>query len=190
MDKQNSVNPVQSNSTQWIVIGIGILIVVLGVWWLTSRKASAPSTQTATTTTSNSVTSAATPNTKPTAGTMTVTSIPSADTSSSGGISAGANGETVSVDDQLAGSSVTVSANITRPTWVAVKDANGWVLGAARFNTPIKNATIPLLRATNAGINYYVVLFADDGDNMFDIHKDRIIVDPTGNPINRSFNAQ
>ncbi len=99
----------------------------------------------------------------------------------------------VTVGDQSAGSVVTLTT-MTTPAdagWIVVRDyengAAGRILGAARFNEAegLTPASVNLLRATEAGKNYQVVFFGDNGDKVFDLDDDAEI---TG--ISGTFSAQ
>lgn len=102
----------------------------------------------------------------------------------------------VSVSDQSAGSYVIVdSVDVPAPgVWVAVKEMRGSdlgnVLGANRVLGPAKNVTVNLLRDTLPGQRYAVVLYRDDGDEEFDVHKDSVYVDwDSGKSIAEFFTA-
>lgn len=80
----------------------------------------------------------------------------------------------VAVSNQPAGNSVAIdSLTVPAPgAWVAVREVNGTdlgnVLGAVRIGGPRSNFSIPLLRATEPGQRYAVVLYRDDGSGVFD----------------------
>jgi len=156
-------------TVQWAAIGIGLLLIIVGAWWTLTQKRS-----------SEAIVSAPTENSTVTE-TATATSKPTAS----------ASGEKVVAEDQGAGGSVKVaSVSLTKTSWVAVKDAKGWVLGAARLGAGShSNVTVPLLRATTAGINYYVVIFVDDGDNVFDHKKDAVLTNAAGTALFDNFYA-
>ncbi|MEK7107095.1 MAG: hypothetical protein AAB899_02810 [Patescibacteria group bacterium] len=101
------------------------------------------------------------------------------------------NGESVSVKDQLAGFEVQVaSLALTEIGWVGIRDKDGRVLGAGRFEAgSFKNVNIPLLRATVAGESYQVLLYVDDGDKKFDLHKDILISGPNRGVAGTNFRA-
>jgi hypothetical protein len=89
-------------------------------------------------------------------------------------------GEEVSADDQPAGDTVrVVEARLSRVSWVAVRD-DVRIYGARRLD-PVGNGQtfndveVPLLRNTEAGRTYSVVVYADDGDGVFDFKKDSLI---------------
>lgn len=86
-----------------------------------------------------------------------------------------ARGESVSVSDQPAGETVLVDAiSITSPSWVVVRE-EGWILGARRVDESGSEISVPLLRATEAGGSYEVVIYIDDGDRQFDHLKDMLV---------------
>src|SRR3989338_15779 len=101
------------------------------------------------------------------------------------------NGESVSVRDQLAGSEVQVaSLALTEMGWVGVRDNDGRVLGAGRFEAgSYKNVNVFLLRATVAGGSYQGLFYVDDGDKEFDLHKDILISGPNGGVAGTNFKA-
>ena len=69
------------------------------------------------------------------------------------------------------------SVTLTERGWVAVQDSNGWILGAARLEAGSHpDVEIPLLRATKAGESYKVLVYVDDGDSTFDLHKDMMVM--------------
>ena len=103
-----------------------------------------------------------------------------------------AAGESVTAGDQKAGQSVMVdSVSAEHLTWVAVRDSKGWVLGAARVEAGAHNdLSVPLLRATAAGGDYEVVLYVDDGDKLFDLHKDTLITNTNDGAVSATFVAK
>lgn len=102
-----------------------------------------------------------------------------------------AGGESVEVEDQRAGMEVKVSSlALSEMGWVGVRDSDGRVLGAGRFEAgSYKNVAVPLLRATVAGDAYQVLLYADDGDREFDLHKDILITDTNDDVGGTNFKA-
>ncbi|MCR4325293.1 MAG: hypothetical protein NUV59_00615 [Patescibacteria group bacterium] len=103
------------------------------------------------------------------------------------------SGEQVSVAAQPAGSSVAVaSATLSQPGWVAVRDASGRTLGAAWFDAGTHtDISVPLLRATEAGQNYQVLLYVDSGEgHRFDLHQDILITNADGSVAGTTFSAQ
>ncbi|MEK7601551.1 MAG: hypothetical protein AAB480_03420 [Patescibacteria group bacterium] len=100
-------------------------------------------------------------------------------------------GEAVTVRDQAAGASVAVaSVTLNEMGWVAVRDEGGRVLGAARFDAGTWNdVSVPLLRATAAAGSYQVLLYIDDGDKQYDLHKDILIMGANGGVAGTTFTA-
>jgi len=88
--------------------------------------------------------------------------------------------------DQKAGVAVTVSEiNIPTTSWVAIReDKNGelsWILGARKLPTGVhKDVYVPLQRATVSGKLYHVVIYEDDGDNLFDYKADTLVSSEKG----------
>lgn len=101
-------------------------------------------------------------------------------------------GSAVSVADQSAGDSVAVaSATLPQTGWIAVRDEDGRILGAARFNAGTHTAVqVPLLRATVAGQHYQALLYVDDGDRAFDLHKDTLLSNADGTIAGTTFAAR
>jgi hypothetical protein len=98
------------------------------------------------------------------------------------------------VESQTAGGSVMVaSVTSEQDGWVvAHTEKNGEVgaiIAARRINAgTTQNVEIDLLGAqTQAGNNYYVVLYNDDGDKKFDYKKDFPLKDAQGNVIATKF---
>ena len=95
----------------------------------------------------------------------------------------GSMGETVTISNQPAGRSVTISdMTIARKSWVAVKDTSGSILGAALFAAGTTSGTVPLLRATRAGERYEALIYVDNGDKMFNLRKDLLVSAADGSP--------
>lgn len=105
-----------------------------------------------------------------------------------------AKGEnTLVVNSQPAGSFVILSMiAIETSGWVAVREAvnetPGVILGAARFDAGnYFGEKIKLLRDTQEGGNYMVVLHADNGDKEFDFKTEVPVKDSAGNLIAEEF---
>lgn len=148
------------NFNNQIIIGGIVVIVLLFIgWWLTTKPATGPT---------------GTENTSSSEGTST---------------SVGLGGESVSAKDQAPGMSVAIeSVTLAQTGWVAIRDDNGRVLGAARFDAgTYKGVSVPLLRATVANGSYQVLLYADDGDKQFDLHKDILISSEAGGVLGTTF---
>lgn len=101
-----------------------------------------------------------------------------------------------SVGDQSAGTSVSLG-DIDYPTtggWIVVHDdvngSLGNALGAARFDTAVglNPQTVSLLRATTAGNDYHVVFYSENGDRMFDIREDAVLMQD-GEMLSTTFTA-
>ena len=145
----------KSNNTRAIIGAVVVVVVLLAVWLLFARSAG----------NGNTVTDTETPS----------ESTPTGDNLNPSMVS---TGEAVTVRDQAAGASVAVaSVTLNQMGWVAVRDENGRVLGAARFEAgTMSDVSVPLLRATTASSSYQVLLYIDDGDREFDLHKDILIM--------------
>ena len=103
-----------------------------------------------------------------------------------------ASGESITVADQPAGMQVKI-ASVTLPElgWVAVRDNNGRVLGAGRFDAGTNNnVAVELLRGTVAGEKYQVLLYIDDGDMQYDLHKDSLVMNADASVAGTMFSAQ
>ena len=103
-------------------------------------------------------------------------------------------GYSFSVADQSAGGVVYVSQLVfTEESWIAVREDNngelGNVLGAHRYSAGKHNGSIELLRNTEPGKTYYVVIYVDDGDKKFDHKKDVLLVDNLGDVTAAIFRA-
>jgi hypothetical protein len=104
----------------------------------------------------------------------------------------------ISVADQAAGTSTVVAWVAVPPpgVWVAVEDLRedgtlGNVLGAERVGGPRSDVVVPLLRATIPGVRYAVVLYRDDGDDVFELGADSVYVDfDTGEPAEAAFRTR
>lgn len=100
-----------------------------------------------------------------------------------------------SAEAQTAGNVVIVhNVSANRVTWVAVRENNdgalGNILGARRIEAGNnQNVTVELLRPTTAENEYFVVLFEDNGDMMFD-HRTDFQVVKEGEVLAASFSAQ
>src|SRR5262249_16627222 len=103
-----------------------------------------------------------------------------------------ASGETVTVNDQTAGASVTVAdLTLMKPSWVVIRDTKGWALGAEWFYGSGKDLSISLLRNTVAGQTYQAVIYIDNGNKKFDLHcGDTLVTDSQGAPVSSTFTAK
>ncbi len=96
------------------------------------------------------------------------------------------DGYSFSVVDQSAGGVVYVSSlTFPKESWIAVREDNdgvmGNILGARRYPTGEHTGAIELLRDTQAGQTYYVVIYIDDGDKDFDHKKETLLINSEGN---------
>lgn len=102
----------------------------------------------------------------------------------------------ITVSNQDAGTSVLVSAaSLDADGWVVIhEERNGVIgnaLGAARTDAgEHTNVIVPLLRATQAGLRYWVVLYGDNGDREFHLSDDFPFRESAGEPVISSFQAQ
>ena len=104
---------------------------------------------------------------------------------------ASAENDTISADDQPAGSSVAVAVKLEKGAWVAVhEDADGKpgkILGAQLFPAGTHLGKIDLLRATSAAKKYYAMLHSDSGDHTFDATADAPVKNAAGDAIMHAF---
>ncbi|MDP3988812.1 MAG: hypothetical protein Q8P93_01095 [bacterium] len=101
----------------------------------------------------------------------------------------------VEVRDQLAGEMVTVSSvAVTGSTWVAIHadrdGAPGNVFGARRIETNASGVEVSLLRSTERGMKYYILLQEDNGNGKYDLYSDAEIISQDGLLIFDSFIAK
>lgn len=147
------------NKNNWIIIGVVVIVLILAGWLLMRGGSHSPVVgdvnATSTATSSDTVADA---------------------TQKTGIVGTSNEGESISVDSQDAGLSVAVaSMHLTRPSWVAIKDANGWILGAGWFAANATSGTVPLLRGTTPGQTYTALIYVDNGDKAFDFHIDALV---------------
>jgi hypothetical protein len=167
-----------------VIAGIVAVLLIIGAWYLGTIFKSGPLMGTHATSTATTSGSAA----GNTSGTGSITGTV---TSPNSGGTVTVGGEAVSVGDQPAGSFVSVtSVSVAKTGWVAVRDASGHVLGAARVEAGTHEAVqVPLLRNIAAGQKYQVLLYTDDGDKKFDLHKDTLVMNADGTVAGASFSA-
>jgi hypothetical protein len=174
-----------SERTYQIIIGVLVLIIIIGGWFMFARSSTSlfSGVNSATTTSSGS----------DSANVATSTSAaPAASSAQMTQATTAGSGESVEVYDQAAGKKVAVqSLTLNQPSWVAVRDASGRILGAGWFPAGTqKNVSVSLLRATAAGQRYQVLLYADDGDRKFDLHKDTLLTEADGSVAGTTFTAK
>jgi hypothetical protein len=169
-----------AETKQWWITGGIVAVLVLLLWWGVTHKrpasAAIGTADTVATTTGEKTAldvTAPAPTVRPTTA------------------SAIASGETVTIDDQPAGETVALSqATLKAPSWIAVRDTAGRVLGAHWFATSVENQTFSLLRATKAGEVYQAVIYVDNGDKKFDLHADTLLTSSEDAPVSSTFRAQ
>ncbi len=169
-----------SERTYQISIGVLVLVILVGGWWAFDKKG-LPIKGDATTL-SEAVSQNSDAAADATSGTRPVT--PAA--------SVAVSGDAVSVQDQSAGDTVRVdSATLPHMGWVAVRDGDGRVLGAARLEAGAHTTVqVELLRATETGERYQILLYVDDGDKAFDLHKDTLLMNADGSVSGAAFTAR
>jgi hypothetical protein len=180
-------------TTNWIIAGIVALMVIIGGGWLIARdRAGVIGGSTATSTDEMAEVADASTETTVAAPPGMPVAMPSPSPAAAEAPTTPASGENVTVEDQAAGNTVVVSeVNIKRPSWIAVRDTRGWYPGAKWLNASEKNVTIGLLRNTEAGKTYEVVIFIDDGDKQFSLHGgDMLVTSTQGAPVSSTFTAQ
>jgi hypothetical protein len=180
-EQPSNVDPNNNIVRNWL-IGIGVaLFVIVGITFALHRKETLAPLMAgveASTTSSTSTTNAP--------GTTGILSNASPNTQTTSSM-----GETVYAIDQKAGYSVTIdSMSLTRKSWVAIKDTKGYILGAGLFQMGATTGEVPLLRATKAGERYEVLIYVDDSNKTFDLHKDMLVVAADGSPVGSAFNAK
>lgn len=102
----------------------------------------------------------------------------------------------VTVEDQAAGGVVTLAA-LTMPIksgWIVVHEVNADgslanILGASRYGEVegLKPMTVELLRKTEAGKTYKVVVYSENGDRVFDKKEDVPVSVDGGSHIEDAF---
>ena len=81
-------------------------------------------------------------------------------------------------------------ASLVQIGWIAVRDGNGRTLGAGRFEPGVHaDVEVPLLRTTEAGQSYQALIYVDDGDKEFDLHKDILVTKDDGSVAGDIFSA-
>ncbi|OGG58009.1 hypothetical protein A2853_00745 [Candidatus Kaiserbacteria bacterium RIFCSPHIGHO2_01_FULL_55_17] len=173
-----------NDNSNRIIAGIVIALVFIGGWWLIARNASTGDATDGETASEVENATGAIP------GQVNEGAIlgPIAEDTP---IIAASN-ESIDVADQPAGMGVKVrSATLVQVGWIAVRDANGRTLGAGRFEPGTHaDVEVSLLRATEAGQSYQALIYVDDGDKAFDLHKDILVTGPDGSVAGDVFSAQ
>jgi hypothetical protein len=137
----------QKDTTNYIVGGVVVIIIILLGGLLITRK-HAPSQSLGAKATS--------------------TTTMASDTIHMGG------SDTLTIADQKAGKSVKIMAmEIGKSSWVAIKEvSSGHILGAAWFPAGATSGEVSLLRTTVKDGKYEGIVYEDNGDKQFDMHKD------------------
>ncbi len=174
----------KNERTYQVIIGALVFVILVGGWYVLTKKESGTTIEEAA-------------GTVPTGETVSpsdaaVSSAVSGNASSNTESTKMAAGEAITVADQSAGENVTVaSLTLNQPGWVAVRDENGRTLGAGWFAAgALSDVVVPLLRATEAGQRYQVLLYADDGDKAFDLHKDTLITNSDKSVAGTTFSTK
>lgn len=166
-----------NDRTNQIIVGVGIVILFIGAWYVGRMQTKGPAG------------SAASSSMAADSGSVADTASRTKDT----GItpSTAITNESVTVVDQPAGGVVKItSVTLAQLGWVAVRDSNGRVLGAGRFEAGTsKNVVVELLRNTVARQKYQVLLYVDDGDKLFDLHKDSLVMNADASVAGAVFTA-
>lgn len=150
--------PTIENRTYAVAAAVVVLVLIAaGLFWARANRAPASDIPAKTATTTSATTTA------------------SAIIDERQATVAAAAGESVSADTQSAGPTVRASFALTRDSWVAVQDGKGGVLGASRFAAGTTSGIIELLRPTVPGETYTVVIYADNGNRVFDLYTDELI---------------
>ena len=101
----------------------------------------------------------------------------------------------LAVVDQASGMSVQVgNVEFAVPGWVVVHETEGGhvlnALGAARLDAgSYTGVIVELLRTTEPGGSYAVILYSDNGNKEFEIRGDLPIIDIEGNPVMKTFHT-
>jgi len=192
MDNTNTQN---ATTWRWVIGTVAVAAVVIAVVWaIQHNRANSgvvgdTGTSTPTDNTAVATTTAASATTDVSASVdQTAVAAATAVTADAGTT---ATGGSLSMSDQPAGNTVVVSGmNLTGNSWVAIKGANNWYLGAAWFPKGTTQGSISLLRNTVKGSTYTAVIFADDGSKKFDFHKLQQVTTADGKAVTASFTAQ
>lgn len=110
-------------------------------------------------------------------------------------VSTVADNNLITSSNQKAGSTVLVNKVVSNAVvWVAVREDNsglmGNILGAKKVGAgTTENVVVELLRPTVSNAKYYVVLYKDNGDGIFDSKVD-ILVESGGSILVSMFKTQ
>lgn len=175
-----------NDTSNRIVAAIILALIFIGGWWLIARNASIGQVTDSDTDVQQETQNAA-PTSSSTVSPTSVLGPLSEDTPTIAG-----SRESIDVVDQGAGMSVKVkAATFVQVGWIAVRDVDGRTLGAGRFEPGVHaDVEVPLLRATTAGGRYQVLIYVDDSDREFDLHKDILVTGADGSVAGDIFSAQ
>lgn len=85
---------------------------------------------------------------------------------------------------------VVASVTLNQSSWIAIRDESGSILGAGLFPAGTQtDVSVPLLRGTEAGQHYQVLIYVDDGNKQFDFHKDALLTGADGSVVGTTFAA-
>src|SRR3989344_774524 len=175
-----------SERTYQVIIGVLVLVILVAGWIMFAGKRNSSST-------SDSVATSAASDSKASSADDEEAMDSSISVSVSPAVaSVAVSGEAVKVVDQAAGG-VVMAELVARKSrgWGAVQDEREWILGAARLEEGTHtNVAVELLRGTEKGGAYKAILFVDDGDGVFDMHKDAMIKNSDGSTLSAAFIAQ
>jgi len=179
---------VETNDTKgWIIGAIVLVIVVVGGWWMI-KHSKASSTVVGDMASSTDAVGDNMVDTNTVVDMAPVAGNAPAEVKTI--VTTVAKGETLSMKDQTAGASVAIdSMKLSAPSWIAIKDAKG-ILGAAWYPAGATTGTVSVLRSTKTGSTYQAVVYVDDGDKKFDMHKDTLVMGADGSAVSSSFVAK
>jgi hypothetical protein len=185
-EQPTNMDPNNNIVRNWLT-GVGVaLVVIVGITFALHSKETLSPVVAGDESSTTASTASTTMNRSSTAGSSS-----SAFATLSGTVTTPSLGETVSVADQPAGKSVAINAmSLMHKSWIAIKDTDGRILGAGLFPATATEGVVPLLRATTAGDRYEVLIYVDNGDKVFSLHKDMLVVSADGSPIGAAFNTK
>ena len=105
----------------------------------------------------------------------------------------GTDAATLAIATQAPGMTVSVShVALSSAGWVVVHEIDGGhvlnALGARRLDAGVHaDVAVELLRMTDPGRTYAIILYADNGNKEFEIRGDLPMIDAGGNPLMQAF---
>jgi hypothetical protein len=187
----NSSNPANPNNNivrNWLGAIAGVLVILIAITYVVHRN---DATATLASDTGTSTMAAATSTAATTTTVTSTAGVAMSFTPLAGTLMTASQGEAVAASNQPAGSSVEVSSmTLARKSWLAVMASDGSILGAGLFPADATSGTIPLQRDTVAGSTYEVVIYADDGDDIFNFRKDLLVMNTDKSPVGAMFTVQ